>query len=281
MNANISSQLSTIALRVGLAEGNISNNMNALKNLNTSTISMQSQLSSQLSALTIRVGLTEANISNNINTLATLGSRMSASESTLSTMMLNMTNINNRLVAIDMCSSSGMLYSQANKTCISSALNLAPYDPNLSCNNSTYGSIRLWNSNLHYCNGQVWNTAPRNSIGSDIVTPAASCSSIVMNGDYKSALPYYIQQLDGSVILQACNGSTNLGGDGLTTQKVAFSCASVSTYFNISNTKVYIDANLNSSSAVQVYCLKVLPCLFRDATFVEPRIISCRPPVKV
>ena len=268
MNANISSQLSTIALRVGLAEGNISNNMNALKNLNTSTISMQSQLSSQLFALTLRVGLTEANISNNINTLATLGSRMSASESTLSTMMLNMTNINNRLVAIDMCSSSGMLYSQANKTWISTALNLPPYDPNLSCNNSTYGSIRLWNSNLHYCNGQVWNTAPRNSIGSDIVTPAASCSSIVMNGDYKSALPYYIQQLDGSVILQACNGSTNLGGDGLTTQKVAFSCASVSTYFNISNTKVYIDANLNSSSAVQVYCLKVLPCLFGDATFI-------------
>lgn len=53
----------------------------------------------------------------------------------------------------------------------------------------------------------------------------------------------------------ACINGVSFGGDGSTQLAVSSDCQAVSTYFSITNAKVYVDASLNPANAIQLQCL--------------------------
>jgi hypothetical protein len=68
---------------------------------------------------------------------------------------------------------------------------------------------------------------------------------------------YYFRLSDGTVSQLACEGTTDMGGDGSTQLLVSKSCASAKKYFGVVANKTFIDTSSppSSAKAIQLYCL--------------------------
>ena len=110
----------------------------------------------------------------------------------------------------------------------------------VACGSSNIGAIRLNGSTILLCvSGSSWIPVNPN-IGSSISYPATSCAQIVSVAGTNVNGVYWITQSGGSIIQQACVGSTNYGGNGTSVLASSASCAALQTYFAATAGMYYI-----------------------------------------
>lgn len=179
-------------------------------------------------------------------------SQLQATQNQMSSQNTSISGIKTALSGVQGCALLGLIYNQATGLCLTADIVLPLFINGTACSALNVGSMRLRLGLVYFCDGTAWALVSKVKLGSAFANPAASCQDIITAGDYSSAGLYWLALASGAVFQQVCVGSANFGGDGSTTAKVAYSCATVSTYFGLNATKAYVHAGLNSSLAIQV-----------------------------
>ena len=179
---------------------------NGLATTNSNLASVNTTLNANLNALS-------ASTTSSINGLTASATSFSASTST------SLTGLSTSIAAVNTSLQADINYP------------VLPALGTVACTSSNVGAIRLNGSTILLCvTGSSWIPVNPN-IGSSINYPATSCAQVVSVAGTNVNGVYWITQTGGSIIQQACVGSTNYGGNGTSALASSASCSALQTYF--------------------------------------------------
>ena len=265
-------QTATQGTSIATLTSNVASNTAAISTLQTTVngiLSADATQNGSISSLQTSASIAAANITSLFSKTATLNATQITQGSSITTLQGNIvtiqTTVNNQgsnittLFATASSLNGGLTTANANlvalnnsvQTTITSGLNnlntsfnsyiAAPYIPSLgtaTCSASNYGGLRVNVSTVMLCSyGASW-LALNPAIGSSLNYPAASCAQVLSVQGSGVNGTYYITQTGGAIILQACNGGVNLGGNGSSALTSASTCTALG-YFGISTPGPY------------------------------------------
>ena len=233
------SSIASLQSSAGVAASNITTLFSKVATLNATEITQ----GTSITTLQSNIATLQATVNNQGSNITTLFSTASTLNSGLTTANANLVSLNN---SVQSTINTNIATLNTNVNSVNSSLNAfvsAPIVPVLgsaTCSASNYGGMRINGSTVMVCvSGSAW--IPLNpNIGSSASYPAASCLQILsIQGSNVNGI-YWITQTGGTIIQQACSGSTNLGGNGTSALTSSASCSALQTYFAAASGMYYV-----------------------------------------